>query len=70
MLTCVSGNMAGLCGASVLARVIFVDTPTMGGTEISTMPIVVNNVLYLADATFGISEKKRGGGVSGGGSGI
>ena len=45
MITCGSGKMAGLLGAAVLARVIFIDTPTMGGTEISTMPIVANGGL-------------------------
>ena len=61
--------MAGLLGASVLARVIFVDTPTVGRAESTTMPIVANGRLYLDDATFGFSERNRGGGVSGGGSG-
>ena len=42
MSTYDSGNMAGLLGAAVLARVIFVETQTMGGTESSTMPIVGN----------------------------
>ena len=45
MSTCGSGNMAGFLGAVVLARVIFVDTPTMGGTESTTMPIVANGGL-------------------------
>ena len=37
--------MSGLLGAAVLARVIFVDTLTMGGTESSRMPIVANGGL-------------------------
>ena len=40
-----SEKMAGLLGAAVIDRVIFVDTPTMGGTEISTMQIVANGGL-------------------------
>ena len=55
---------------AVLARVIFVDTPTVGGSKSTTMPIVSNGGLYLADATIGFSGRNRGGGVSGGGSGI
>ena len=45
MSTWVSGNMAGLLGAAVPVRVIFVDTPTVGGAESTTMPIVTNSGL-------------------------
>ena len=47
--------MNRLFGAAVLACVIFVGAPTTGGTEITTMPIVVNGGLKLADAMFGFS---------------
>ena len=42
---CGSGNMARLLGAEVIDRVVFVDIPTIGGTESSTMPIVENGGL-------------------------
>ena len=60
--------MTGLFGAAVLACVVFVDIPIMGGVESTTIPIVVNGGLQLADAAFGFSGRNRGGGVSGGGS--
>ena len=47
--------MAGMFGMVVLACVIFVDTPTMGGAESTTMPIVAKGGLYLSDAKFGFS---------------
>ena len=43
--TCGSGNMAGIFGAAVLAHVIFIDTPSMGGEESTTMPIIANGGL-------------------------
>ena len=57
-------------GAAVLACVVFVDTPTIGGAESTIMPVVVNGGLQLSDATFGLGCSNRGYGVSGGGSGI
>ena len=42
---CGSGNMARIIGAAVIARVIFVDIPTMGGAESSTMPIIASGGL-------------------------
>ena len=62
--------MAGLLISEVLARVISVDNLTMGGAESTTMTIVANGRLSLSDVTFGFSGRNRGGGVSGGGSGI
>ena len=67
---CVSENMTGIFGASVLARVVFVDAPTVGREESTTMSIVANGGLKLADAKFGFSWRNEGGGVNGGGSGI
>ena len=68
--TCGSGHITGIFVASVLACVVFVDSPTMGGAESTTVSIVANGSLQLAGATFGFSWRNRGGGVSGGGSGI
>ena len=65
-----SGNMTVIFGAAVLARVVFVETPTMCGLESTTMPVFANVGLQLADAMFGLSWRNRGGGVSGGSSGI
>ena len=62
--------MAGIFGAAVLARVVFVDPPTMVVSKSTTMPVVANGGLQLADATFGFSWRNQGGGVSGGSSGI
>ena len=62
--------MARLFGAEVIARVVFVDTPTMGETESSTMPINANSGLYLDNAPFGISWRNQEDGFSGDGSGI
>ena len=62
--------MAGLFGAAGFARVVFIDPPTMGGAESTTMPVVANGGLQLDDATFGIRLRNRGGGVSSGSSNI
>ena len=70
MRTCGSGHMAGLFGAGVIACVVFVDAPTVGREESTTMSIVANGGLKLADAKFGFSWRNEGGGVNGGGSGI
>ena len=67
---CGSGNMTILFGVEFLASVVFVDAPTLGGAEFTTMPNVVNGGLQLAGATFGFSCRNQGGGFSGGGSGI
>ena len=62
--------MIGMFGAAVLACVVFVDTPTMGGSESTIMTVVVNGGLQFSDATFGFRWSNRGYGVSDGGSGI
>ena len=57
---CGSGNMAIIFGAAVLACVVFVDLPTIGGVEITVIPVVANGDLQLADATFGFSRRNKG----------
>ena len=53
MRACGSGHITGIFIASVLARVVLVDSPTMGGAESTTMPIFANVSLQLADVMFG-----------------
>ena len=57
--------MARLLGSSVLAGVILIHTPPMGGTKRTAMPVVVHGSLELQDALLGLFLGDRGGRGSG-----
>ena len=57
--------MARLLGLSVLAGVILIHTPPMGGTKCTAMPVVVHGSLELQDALLGLFLGDRGGRGSG-----
>ena len=50
-----SGHITGLLSAEVLGCVIFIEGPTVGGSQSTTMAVLANGDLKLADVTFGFS---------------